>query len=264
MEEKKEKSVRLSTFLFVLAFAIVIAVTIIMFYFYGQESKKISELEKEIAAKTTNEVVTKPAVVKADDNEVVNSTATNNPADEEIVVENTIVSENTVEKNDTTKKAENKKSDFTTAQVKEVLKDYLDLYVLKDMDTTDLLYELSSKGKVKYNDSKDKEQSDGTIVTNVKYEDYKKAMLNYVSEKEFDKNWAKSYGKNSKGYVIAYNGGGSVKVYTIKSIKDKGNNKFKAQTTYIEDESEPTPMFNRGFTLTVKSQNDKCVIDTIM
>lgn len=155
-----------------------------------------------------------------------------------------------------------KSLDFTNKQVKKSFSDYLK--IKSTNGGQDLLVWLTKKGKLNYKSSKDKELKNGTIVTNIKFSDYKKAMLNYVSKNEFEKNWnSKYFGKNSKGYLTTVNGGGSNSVYTIKSITKNKNTKYTAKTSYIVDKSESTRKYNKKFTFTVKAYNNKCVIDSV-
>lgn len=151
---------------------------------------------------------------------------------------------------------------FTDEQIKTTFSDYLELRAHANCDS--LLEYLTEKGKLNYNSSQDIIQNDGIVVTTIKFSDYKNAMLNYVSESEFEKNWFSTlyFSKNSDEYITKVQGGGGLRVYTINNIKKIDNLTYFAQTTAtlvdLDDSDE-----DENFTFTIKSYKGKCVIDTI-
>ena len=89
-------------------------------------------------------------------------------------------------------------------------------------------------------------------------------MLNYVSEKEFEKNWNTTlyFGKNDEGYLTKPQGGGGLRVYTIESCVKNNNSTYTAKTSSIAENDNSTKE-NKDFIFTVKSYNGNCVIDSI-
>ena len=150
---------------------------------------------------------------------------------------------------------------FTDEEVKKAFSNYLELSAHAGCDS--LLECLTEKGDIKYDSSKDVTDSDGKQITNVKFSDYKNAMLKYVSEREYEKNWSKGdhYSENNEGYIVKYQGGGGLRVYTIKSIKKTDNVTYSVKTTSVVDENEYYE--ENDYTFSIKNYNGHCVIDSI-
>ena len=157
-------------------------------------------------------------------------------------------------------------------EVKNALEDYLELKA--NLDSNKILEKLTEMGKLNYDSSKDVISEDGTITTTVKFSDYKKAMLNYVSETEFEENWIEtddnfsSCGiiKNSNNYITKDQGDGNLEVYTIKSITldselKNGLAVYKADVTYIIEGDEKSKPKEDSFLFQVKHKNGKYVIN---
>lgn len=153
MEEKKPKMVHLSTFLIVLILFLVI--TILM-------GLCIYKLNNDLKNETTHS------------NELQNQVNSLNE---------TISSINETE-NDTSD-TDNTIS-FSDDQVRTAFADYLDLSLHAGFDS--ILPALTERGKLNYDSSKDISHNNGIYTTNVKFSDYKNAMLDYVSETEFARN----------------------------------------------------------------------------
>lgn len=239
MKEKKSINISLSTFLLIIAIIVIIIMGILMCKFYKDKTK---EIEKN--ANLQNEV------------NRLNGTVS------ELQGKIDSVSEILTNGNTSTNQSNNES--FSDEQVKETLSNYLELEASANCDY--VLDYLTNKGELNYDSSKNKmTNGDGPFITNVKFEDYKTAMLNYVTESEFEKNWTTKlyYEKDSNGYLTKVEGGGSYPVYTIKSITKTGDMNYTAKTSYIGDESEPTPSYDKTFNFIVKSNNGKCVIDSI-
>ena len=272
MENKKEKKVEKSnlfTFVTITVTVVAVCIAIVMSLLYGMKNDEIAKLESEV--KDLDRTI---AEVKKDSTTTIVSADTQDP---DILDGNTIIeiSNETIEQELAdleaqkeqeitieSKTSSKKKTKDDMTKVKKILKNYLELSATNY--STDLLETLTKKGNLKYRKSKSKELSNGTIVTNVKFKDYKKAMLKYVTEKEFNKNWTEPYYReDADGYLLTTNGGGSVPVYTIKDIQKNGNT-YTAKTTYIADASEPKPKYTRVFTFTLgESYVGNMVIDTI-
>ena len=116
---------------------------------------------------------------------------------------------NSVEKDNSNNTKTNDEISFQDEQVKEAFENYLDLMSYASCDG--LLEELTEKGKLNYNSDEDNILDDSTVITKVKFNDYKNAMLNYVSENEFENNWSSTLlgiKENDDGYLTKYQGGG--------------------------------------------------------
>ena len=181
--------------------------------------------------------------------------------DEEIAKSetNTINIENT-----TSNLQEQEQEEFTDEQVKTTLSNFLELQAHANCDA--LLDCLTEKGKLNYDPSKDTVLEDATVVTTIKFSDYKKAMLNYVSENEFEKNWTSDIyiNENEDGYLTKTQGGGGLRIYNIKNINKKNDTDYTAETSYNIDSTDNEE--NAGteeFIFSVKFDNGNCVIDSI-
>ncbi|MBR3249273.1 MAG: hypothetical protein IKF83_01070 [Clostridia bacterium] len=241
--EKKEP-IKISLPLFITIIVLLVAI-ISGVYVYMQNQKLDKEIDrlKEQISKTQTEKnelqeklnkITDVASNTDTDNSTENNTASNN--------NNTSVS-------------------FTDEQVKTALANYLELQAHAGVCA--LFENLTEKGKLNYNPSKDSFQSNGEVITTVKFADYKNAMLNYVSENEFEKNWnTTQYIKaNSDGYLYRLEGGGGLRVYTIKSITKTNNTSYTAKVSSVVDNNEYYEEDTLNFT--IKDYNGHCVIDSI-
>lgn len=226
----KENKISLSTFFLIIA---IIVMGIFIFKLYSEKTEQM---------KTSSELQTQTS----SENEIVNNLQTK--------VDNIV-------ENNTTINTNNNNISFTEEQVKKTLSNYLELRSHANCDA--LLVNLTEKGKLNYNSYKDNILNNGTVVTTIKFVDYKNAMLNYVSESEFEKNWTKTqyFNENSNGYLTKTQGGGSLRVYTVKSITKINESTYSAKTTSVIENEEHIE--EKEFTFTVTSYNGNCVIDTI-
>ena len=224
MGENKQSKISLSTVLLLLAILVIIAMS---YYIYTEKTnynKEIAELE----ANATNMQSTINDLQGKIDNisQTINSTT------------------------------------FTDEQVKTALSDFLELRAYANCDS--LLERLKDKAKLNYNSANDTILDDGTVITTIKFLDYKNAMLNYVSESEFERNWHSTqyFNENSDGYLTKVQGGGGLCEYTVDSISKKDDETYSAKTTVtfvdLDDSKE-----NENYIFTVKQYGDKCVIDSI-
>ena len=242
MEEKKFTKISLSIFFLILA---IIAIIVIGIFIYKIYNGKTIELQAQV--NSSNETVSDLQGKTNSISETFNSNG---------LIENTTTS-NTSNNNSTT---------FTDEQVKTTLSNYLELLAHANCDT--LLENLTEKGKLNYNPSKDTILNDESVITTIKFSDYKNAMLNYVSESEFEKNWtsAQYFSENSNGYLTKFQGGGGLRLYTINSITKTDNLTYSAKTTSIVEDfvqTDDTMKEDENFTFVVKSHNGNCVIDSI-
>lgn len=243
MEEKNVTKISLSTFFLILA---IIAIIVMGIFIYKLNNDKTAEVQKstELQAQVNS----------------LNGTVSDlqNKIDK---VSETVNSNTPVENSTTNNTSNNNSTSFTDDQVKTALADYLELQAHAGCDA--LLENLTEKGKLKYEPSKDNILNDGTVITTIKFSDYKSAMLNYVSETEFNRNWTNKqyFSENSNGYLTKVQGGGGLRVYTIKNISKTNDTSYSAKVSSVVEDNEYYE--ENSCTFTIKSYNGKCVIDSI-
>ena len=243
MEEKNVTKISLSTFFLILA---IIAIIVMGIFIYKLNNDKTAEVQK--STELQSQVNSLNGTV-SDLQEKINKVA------------ETVNSSSSVPDTNTNNTSNNTTSSFTEEQVKSSLANYLELQAHAGCDA--LLENLTEKGNLNYDSSKDNILNDGTVITTIKFSDYKSAMLNYVSESEFDKNWTnKQYlSENSNGYLTKFQGGGGLRVYTIKNISKKNDTIYSAKVSSVVDDNEYYE--ENSCTFTIKPYNGKCVIDSI-
>ena len=240
MEEKNVTKISLSTFFL---FFLIIAIIVMGIYTYKLNNDKSTEIQKSTELQS----------------QVNSLTSTVSDLQGKIDKVSETVNSNSSAGNTTTN---NNSTSFTDEQVKTALANYLELRAHAGCDA--LLENLKEKGKLNYDSSKDNILNDGTVITSIKFSDYKNAMLNYVSESEFEKNWTSSlyFNENSNGYLTKVQGGGGLRVYTVNSITKTDNSTYSAKTTAtlvdLNDSKE-----DENFTFSVTSYKGTCVIDSI-
>ena len=240
MEENKVKKINLSTFFLILA---LIAIVVMAIYIYKLYNEKIEANEKSTELQTqVNNLNTNINDLQGKLNNISNTITSNNS------------NENTTTEN-------NSSTSFTDNQVIAALSNYLELQEEPGSET--LLEKLKEKGKLNYDSSKNTILNDGTVVTSIKFSDYKNAMLNYMSESEFEKNWTstKYIKENSNGYLTTAQGGGGLRTYTINSISKNNDSTYSAKTTATLVDLDNSKE-NENFTFTVTSYKGNCVINS--
>ena len=237
MEEKKTIKISLSTFFLLLALIAIVVMAIFMYKFYDDKKKadqKSSNLENQLS--NLNETV-------KDLNDKISNTSNTNE------VSNS---------NNTTTSSE---ASFTDAEIKTSLSKFLEMDARSGCDS--LLEYLSEQGLLGNIPYASTVSDNGVVTTNVKFSDYKKAMLNYVSEDYFNKGWTspQNFYENDEGYLVKVQGGGGLVEYTINSISKIDDTTYLANTTAklvdLDDSTE-----SRMFNFSVSSYNGKCVIDS--
>lgn len=99
------------------------------------------------------------------------------------------------------------------------------------------------------------------VITNVKYDDFKNAMLNYVTEEYFKKETDGFIVKDKSGYVRKSQGGGECYISKINNITKIGNLSYNVNITETSDVDDS---INNNTTqkFTFKEYNNKLVVDT--
>lgn len=99
------------------------------------------------------------------------------------------------------------------------------------------------------------------VITNVKYDDFKNAMLNYVTEEYFKKETDGRFIKDKSGYVRKGQGGGDCYISTINSITKTGNLSYDVNITETSDIDDSINI-NSIQKFTFKEYNNKLVVDS--
>ena len=236
MEEKKTIKISLSTFFLLLALIAIVVMAIFMYKFYDDKKnadEKSSNLENQLS--NLNETV------KDLNDKISNINNTN-----EVSNSNNTTTSQTIA--------------FTDTEVKLALSKFLEVYAESNCDG---LFDYFEEHGLLKNVPYDYIPSENGVTTNVKFSDYKKAMLNYVSEDYFNKGWTspQNFYENDEGYLVKVQGGGGLVEYTINSISKIDDTTYLANTTAklvdLDDSTE-----SRMFNFSVSSYNGKCVIDS--
>lgn len=240
MEEKKSSKTSLSTIFLILALMVI---AVMAYYIYTEKTNANKEIEKLEANAVEMKNTIKDLQDKID------------------TISNTINSNNSNENNNETNTSDNNSASFTEEQVKIALSNYLELSSQGSL----LLYKLTEKGDLNYDESKDIETTIdgiyGYYITNIKYSEYRNAMLKYVSKSEFERNWNSRYSEDSNGNLLTVDGGSSgVRVYTIKSITKTNDSTYSAKVTSVFDGED---FKEDNLTFAVTSNNGNCVIDSL-
>ena len=164
------------------------------------------------------------------------------------------------EKNDSNKTG--KKEELNNSDARRIVEDYLELYGASN--SSSLLGWLESAGSLDKVEYKNLATNPILMVTNIKFDQYKKAMLNYVSEELFEKEFKRediySY-IDSDGYLVKATGGGGGASYTITEISKISDLKYNAKATVYYTEADENEKISITFTL--KTYNNRYVIDSI-
>lgn len=170
------------------------------------------------------------------------------------ITEETETEISTVNTNENTENSES----LTNSQAKTIIQNYLDL--LTEADVSALLSYLSEKGDLGTYEGT--ESNSGDIITNIKFSDYKKAMLNYVSEDEFERNWYSTLylSENSNGFVTIPVGGGLRNIYTVNDISEIEELTYKADVTSSSEDGSNSANVTYEFKL--KKVNGIFVVDS--
>ncbi len=154
-----------------------------------------------------------------------------------------------------------KKDDYSIEEITEVLQTYLNLEGAFSGSPLDLLYELG------YNSIDiTKRAEDNYIKTNIKYNEFKNKMLNYMSEDLFNRFNTfidiKNCYKNVNGYLYFIDSGATGHGHKVQNVEFKSNNSYVGKVYYIWVTGEKSDEVY-DFNFTISSNNGKCIINTI-
>ncbi len=238
--EKKAFKISLSTFFLILAIIVIVVMGFFMFKINNDKNIEVQK-SKELSVKV-NELNQELSTLQG---KIDSISAT--------------INTNTTNVNSSTTVNNEKK--FTDNEVKTTLLNYLELY--GDSKCSNLLGALTSKGLLPSYDSTGTFDYTWTKTT-LKYSDYKKAMLNFISEKEYEKYWKtgiETIKETEDGYLAYNQGGGDRPNFEVTSVSNKNENNYTGSYAYYYDDSNNKETKTCNFTIT--SYNGKCVIDSI-
>lgn len=236
---------------------LLLAIAIIIICIMGAYIHKVNE-EKDQAVGKVEVLVNRVAQLENEQKEKNNVIETN-------TIANSIVTNTTTNNN-----ANEVKNQFTNDQIKTSVQNYFDL---KSASRVSMLLEtLENKGKLSFDDSKWVMGSDfSKWTTDVKLSDYKNAMLNFVSEEEYERNWNPTKSSvevgievNQNGYIIPPQGGGYAPNYSVKNVVENGENKYIIGVDYTSmNSNNEEQTVDAQYYVTVKNYNGNCVIDSV-
>lgn len=160
---------------------------------------------------------------------------------------------------------------------KKVLEDYLSIYALHDSIQIQLYEKLNLRdGFNNYEEYYEKEfvayesvtKINGEIYnyykTNIKYEDFKEAMLNYISEELFEQDFT-LYQKENNGMLEIYANGRDGSNYAITNMTEISNETYEVEYKFYMGENEGIP--GKITVVFEKNNNDyivkKCIRQTL-
>ena len=154
---------------------------------------------------------------------------------------------------------------FSETEIKEALQNYLNLSGAYQGEPYGVLQEMKNiTGKNVINNEYPEaiEYGGGSILpTNIKYSEFKEFMLNYMTEEEFNTDFASGYVDKNGDLYCKNNGATGIK-YEVKNIEKINNSdtKYKGKTITIfeEDAKEEWDII-----FEIAHKNNKCVISNI-
>ena len=233
MEKKEPIKISLPLFITIIVLLVAVISGIYVFMQNQKLDKEINNLKEEMKQSQS---------AKNEIQETLNNNTSKNESQE------TLNNNNNTSKNELSKKNSESKAEFNDENVKILLEEFLELE--QNGYTNNLIEILTEKGELNYDSSKNKILDDKSVLTNVKYDDYKNAMLNYIEESVFEGYWeiwndsgyCKEYRKDSKGYLIKPKEVEQrykcrVNNITVDSPLKDGYAIYKADATYFDEKN---------------------------
>ena len=237
MEEKNVTKNSLSFFLLIIA---IIAIIVMGLFIYKLNNDKLAEIQKSQTLQSQ-----------------VNSlnTTVNNLQGKIDIISQTINSNTSDKNNNTTNNsnsAETTTTSFSENEIKAVLQMCLNLESAKSNGPGTILNTLGLSKDSSYRNSERIAKKTGFMRTAIKFTDFKEAMLKYMTEECYQKQWSDMF-ENEDGYLCYSNTGASGIIYKVNSIK-KVENGYTANVTA----SSEGPDYE--LTVNFKIDDNKCVV----
>lgn len=235
---KKNLKISLSTFFLVIA---IIVIIVMGYYLYitiegkRDEEKQVSDLENEInILENTVKTLQQQVSEKSNTSNTVNT--------------------NSMQTNNSTT---NEEKQFSNEEIKKVLQEYLNLAGVREGGSSALLLRLNlcTNSDIANEVIRD----DGYVKTNIQYDDYKNAMLNYVTEDWFENRFSGGF-KNENG-ILCYNAGGGTGIeFEVESINIKGEYSDSAYIGNVYNIALDGSKTMENIEFHIANENGKCVI----
>ena len=246
MKEEKAATISLSTFFLILA---IIIIVIMGLFIYKLNNDKTAEIQKstELQAQINNldgtlsdlqgKINTISGTINSNTSNQNNNTVNNN--------KNTNGSnQNNVSKNATTK--------FSEKEIKDAIQMCLNLESAKTDGPVTILETLGITKNYDYSNEKEEANKSGFIKTTVNFSTFKNAMLKYMTEECYQKQW-EDYFENEDGYLCYYNVGASGIAYKVNTIKSTKNG-------YIANVTASSEGPDWDITVNFAIDDTKCII----
>ena len=237
MEEKNATKISLSTFFLILA---IIAIIVMGIFIYKLNNDKTAEIQKSTELQSQ---------VNSLNGTVSDLQGKINNISETINSNNSSESSNTINNNNST---ENTTVKFSEKEIKDVLQMCLNLESAKTNGPGTILETLGLYKDYSNSNSEKSAKKTGFMKTSIKFSDFKEAMLKYMTEECYQKQWSDLY-ENEDGYLCYANVGATGVAYKVNSIK-KVENGYTANVTASSEgpDSELTVKFN--------IDSNKCIV----
>ena len=237
MEEKNVTNISLSTFFLILA---IIAIIVMGIFIYKLNNDKTTEIQKSTELRSK---------VNSLNGTVSDLQGKINNISETINSNNSSESSNTINNNNST---ENTTVKFSEKEIKDVLQMCLNLESAKTNGPGTILETLGLYKDYSNSNSEKSAKKTRFMKTSIKFSDFKEAMLKYMTEECYQKQWSDLY-ENEDGYLCYANVGATGVAYKVNSIK-KVENGYTANVTASSEgpDSELTVKFN--------IDSNKCIV----
>ncbi|MBR3697754.1 MAG: hypothetical protein IKM97_05820 [Clostridia bacterium] len=237
MEEKNVTNISLSTFFLILA---IIAIIVMGIFIYKLNNDKTTEIQKSTELQSQ---------VNSLNGTVSDLQGKINNISETINSNNSSESSNTINNNNST---ENTTVKFSEKEIKDVLQMCLNLESAKTNGPGTILETLGLYKDYSNSNSEKSAKKTRFMKTSIKFSDFKEAMLKYMTEECYQKQWSDLY-ENEDGYLCYANVGATGVAYKVNSIK-KVENGYTANVTASSEgpDSELTVKFN--------IDSNKCIV----
>lgn len=242
MEEKKVTKISLSTFLLILAIIVIIVMGI---FIYKLNNDKTVEVQKstELQDKVNNL-----------NNTISDLQGKINTISETISSNFSNENQNTINNSNPSNSAENTTTKFSEKEIKDVLQMCLNLQSAKTNGPITIVETLGLVNNYYDNYSKLEKEANksGFVKTSIKFAVFKEAMLKYMTEECYQKQW-KDYFENEDGYLCYSNVGATGIAYKVNTIKATENG-------YIANVTESSEGPDSDTTVNFTIDNTKCII----
>lgn len=244
MEEKKVTKISLLTFFLILAIIVIIIMGI---FIYKLNNDKIVEIQKsaELQAQINN--LNGTIIDLQGKINTISETINSNSSNENNNITNNLDNESSSQNNS----IENTSIKFSEKEIKDVLQMCLNLESAKTNGLITIVETLGLDKNYDYSNENEANKS-GFVKTSIKFSNFKEAMLKYMTEECYKKQWG-DYFENEDGYLCYANIGATGVRYKVNTIK-RTENGYIANVTGTSDGTDWELTVN--FTI----DDTKCII----